>query len=73
MSDRTKQKEKDYLSKSLSEDFVTPSENPLSQTQSHLNNDRFYEQVMGTKKIIVPTAPVHDKISAYVECEYICE
>ena len=52
MSDRTKQKEKDYLSKSLSEDFVTPSENPLSQTQSHLNNDRFYEQVMGTKKII---------------------
>ena len=52
MSDRNnqKEKEKDYLSKSLSEDFVTPSGNPLTQTQSFLNNDKFYEEVMGNQK-----------------------
>ena len=54
MSDRNnqkeKEKEKDYLSKSLSEDFVTPSGNPLGQTQSFLNNDKFHEQVMGNQK-----------------------
>ena len=40
------------LSKILSEDFVTPSGNPLAQTQQHTNNDKFHEKVIGNQSNI---------------------
>ena len=52
MSDKSNQKEKDNISKILSEDFVTPSGNPLAQTQQHINNDKFHEKVMGNQSNI---------------------